>query len=189
MRKIVSAYEKRKKDRIKQLIVGGILVFIMFFSVIGYAFRGKENNEKTTINYNELKFVNQNGFWFLNLENLNFVFKYNPNEIERIDSELKYINNYHGKPLYVSSESNEAELEIYRNLDQIVQRIQPACLDEECDEDENLAVKNCTDNFIIIKKDDVSKIEQEDNCVFISAPQENLTGMTDEFLFKILSIT
>ena len=74
-------------------------------------------------------------------------------------------------------------------MEQIVQRIQPACLDKECDEDENLAVKNCTDNFIIIKKDDVSKIEQEDNCVFISAPQENLTRITDEFLFKILSIT
>jgi len=188
MRKIVSKHSQRKKDRIKQFIVGGVLVFIMLFSILGYAFRGEENDESPKINYNGLEFVNQNEFWFLNLEDLNFIFKYNPNEVERIDSELKYLNNYYGKPLYVSSETNEAELEIYRNLNQIVQRIQPACLKKEkCYE--NLPIKNCTHNFIIIKKDNISKIEQEDNCVFISAPRENLTRITDEFLFKILGIT
>jgi len=191
MRKIISKYEKRKKDRIKQLVVGGFLVFIMLFSILGYAFgafRGKENEDITKINYNGFEFTNQNGFWLLNLGDLNFIFKYNPNEVEKIYSELKYLDNYYNKPLYISSETNEAEFEIYKNLDQVVQRMQPACLEEECDDDENLAVKNCTDNFIIVKKSNISEITQEDNCVFIYGSQENLTRITDEFLFKILGI-
>ncbi|MCK5043517.1 hypothetical protein KAR52_00765 [Candidatus Pacearchaeota archaeon] len=187
MRKITSPRNKRKKDKIKQLAVGGVLIFIMFFSVLGYAFGGGENEDVEKINYNGLEFVNQNGFWFLELGGLDFAFKNNPHEVEKIYSSLNYANNYQSRPLYISSESNEAELEIYRNLNQLVQRIQPACLNKyECVG--NWPVKNCTDNFIIIKEDDISKITQEDNCVFISGPQENLTALADEFLFKILGI-
>lgn len=187
MRKITSKRSQRKKDKIKQFVVGGILIFVMLFSVLGYAFLGRENEDVEKIDYNGFEFVNQNGFWFLDLGDLNFAFKHNPNEVEKIYSSLNYANNYQRKPLYISSESDEAQLEISRNLNQIVQRIQPACLNKyKCEG--NWPVKNCTDNFIIIKKDDISKITQEDNCVFINGPQENLTALADEFLFKILGI-
>ena len=132
-------------------------------------------------------FVSQNSFWFLELGGLDFAFKNNPEQVEKIYSSLNYISNYQSKPLYIFSESDEAELEISRNLNQLVQRIQPACLNKYgCVG--NWPVKNCTDNFIIIKEDDISKITQEDNCVFITGPQENLTALADEFLFKILGI-
>lgn len=187
MRKITSKRNKQKKDKIKQFAVGGVLIFIMFFSVLGYAFGGRENKDIEKIDYNGFEFVNQNGFWFLKLGDLNFVFKNNPNDVEKIYSFLNPINHYQEKPLYLSSESDEATWEISRNLNQIVQRIQPACLNKyECEGD--WPVKNCTDNFIIIKKDDINKITQEDNCVFITGSQENLTALTDEFLFKILGI-
>lgn len=187
MRNIISSKNKRKKDRIKKFAVGGVLIFIMFFSVLGYAFSGRENEDAEKIDYNGFEFVNQNGFWLLNLGSFDFAFKHNPHEVKKIYSLLNPVNNYQGLPLYISSESDEAQLEIARNLNQIVQRIQPACLNKyKCEG--NWPVKNCTDNFIIIKKDDISKITQEDNCVFISGPQENLTMMADEFLFKILGI-
>ena len=189
MRKIISKHTENKRKKRNALIIGMILIFIMFFSVIGYSFRGREDNGVKKIDYNGFEFTKQNDFWFTEIGNFQFVFKYNPNEIERIDSKLKYLENYYEKPLYISSENKDAELEIYRNLDprfnQIVQRIQPACLDgENCTGD--LPVKTCEDNFIIIKESNVSRIIQEENCVFIEGKQENLIKLADEFLFKLL---
>lgn len=182
--------QKQKTDRTKQLILGGALVVVMFFSVLGYAFQGKEDDNSKKITYNGFKFVNQNGFWYLNVGQFQFAFKHNPKEVEKIDSELEYLDNYYGKPIYISSESNEAGAEIYQNLfyrNQIVQRIQFACLDEEeCEE--NLPIKTCLENFIIIKKSNNTEITQNESCVFIEGPLENLTKITDEFLFKILGI-
>ncbi len=201
MRKIISKHEEGRKRKRNQLIVGGVLIFIMFFSVLGYSFRGGDENTKK-INYNGFEFINQNDFWILNTENFYFVFKNNPKQVEEIGGDLEYLENYYDKPLYIYSENSESEIEIYRNLfyqNQIVQRMQSACLDEnitnttlgerivlECDE--NLPIKNCEDNFIIIKEDNNTKITQNKNCVFIFGQQENLTKITDEFLFKILGI-
>jgi len=189
MRKIVSKYKEDKKRKRNQLIVGFVLIFIMFFSVLGYSLGGRDATEDSNkINYNGFEFENQNGFWVLNMGNFDFIFRYNPEQVEKSYSLVNPLNNYYQKPLYVSSESIEAESEIYINLNQIVLRMQPACLEgEEC-EDENMAVKTCADNFIIIRESNFSNIIQEENCVFIKAPQENLTRITDEFLFKILGV-
>ena len=184
MRKIGSKYQEEKRRKRNQLILGFILIFVMFFSVIGYSFQGIVNEDVEEFNYNGFEFTEQNGFWILNQNNINFIFRYNPNEVPKINSELKNLNNYNGKPLYISSESIEAESEIYTNLFQSVERIQNACL-EECDE--NLPIKTCEDNFIIIKEGD-EKIVQDNNCVFITGEINDLTKLSDEFLFKILEI-
>jgi len=190
MRKIISKYKEDKRKRRNGMIIGLILVGIMFFSILGYSLRGKDDNDIKKLNYNGFEFVEQNGFWFTNTENFQLVFKYNPQQIEKIASELKNLNNYYGKTLYISSENSEAESEIYRNLfyqNQIVQRMQSACLEGDiCNE--NLPVKTCEDNFIIIKPDNISEIIQEENCVFIKGEEENLIKITDEFLFKIFGI-
>ncbi len=187
MRKIISKYKEEKRKKRNGMIIGLLLVGVMLFSVLGYAFRGGGNEDIKKLSYNGFEFVEENGFWFTSIENLQFAFKYNPQQIGEINSELKSLDNYYYKPLYISSENSEAELEIYRNLDQIVLRMQPACLDEkECDE--NIPVKTCENNFIIIKKDNNSEITQDENCVFIKGDEENLTKITDEFLFKILGI-
>jgi len=191
MRRIISKHKIDKKKRRNQFIVSGILVFIMFFSVLGYSFGGRENGNIKKINYNGFEFVNQNDFWVLNIKGFNFIFRHNPQEVEKIYSNLNSLDNYLGEPLYIYSENNEAELEIYKNFDprfnSIVQRIQPACfLAEECEE--NWPIKTCEDNFIIIKESNITKIIQDKNCVFIESQKENLTRITDEFLFKILGI-
>jgi hypothetical protein len=54
--------------------------------------------------------------------------------------------------------------------------------------EETLPIKTCEDNFIIIKENNFTNIIQEDNCVFIQGPSENLTMVSDEFLFHILGV-
>ena len=187
MRKISSKETEKKKQKRNQIIVSVILIFVMFFSVLGFAFNGGDNETTNKLNYNGFEFINQNGFWIFEKEAFQFVFRYNPKEVRGIDSEVDYINKYLDKPLYIYSENDEASSEIYNNFDQIVQRMQFACFNEkECDE--NLPTKTCENNFIIITENNVTNITQTDNCVFIEGAQENLTMLTDEFLFKILGI-
>lgn len=189
MRKIVS---KKESNRNKQLFLGGILILVMFGSVFGIVVNsfGQKNNTKT-INYNGFEFIKQNNFWFTNIGDLTFVFKYNPQEVEKINTKVSLLSVYSGKPLYIYSENPEAEAEIIRNLNPranpIIQRMQIACPENtECEDDS--PIKTCENNFIIIKESNLTTITQNEGCVFIEGPQENLTMITDEFLFKILDI-
>ena len=144
-----------------------------------------KGNSNERINYNGFEFTEQNGFWILNKDNTNFIFRFNPNQVEKIDSELKPLANYESKPLYFNSENVLAESEIRTNLAQFVEKMQSACLEEECDESSQ--IRTCENNFIIIREGS-KKISQEGNCVFIEGKTDDLTKLTDEFLFKILGI-
>ena len=140
MRKITSRYKDEKKRKRNLLIVGIVLIIVMFGSVFGVIVGsfGKDKTE-SKIEYNGYEFFNQNDLWYTSIGNFNFVFKYNPNQTKDIETELKYLNNYQNKPLYIYSEDYSAEVEIYRNLfyqNQIVERIQPACFSsEKCEGD------------------------------------------------------
>jgi len=187
MKPIKSKTSEVKKQKRNQLIIGAILIFVMMGSVFGIIVGsfGKENNSK--VEYNGFEFIREGSFWFLELGNFDFRFQYNPNQIEEIDVEINSLNNYYGEPLYFSSENNEASYEIALNLEGIVLRMQNACLNESnCEE--NLPLKTCEDNFIIIKEGNSTSIVQDNNCVFIQAPEEDIIKVSDEFLFHILGI-
>ncbi len=192
MRKITSKKDERRKKTKNQIILGGILIIVMFFSVLGYSFQGRDagsSAQKTS--YNGFEFAKQGEFWFTRIGDFDFVFRNNPSQSKDIsvNSEIKYLNNYYGKPLYVSSDSRMAESEIYSNLGQVVQRMQRACFDaddKKCDE--SLPIKTCRDNFIIIQESNYTEIIQQDSCVFIRGGYGNLTRLTDKFLFKVLGI-
>ena len=199
MKKIRTKYSEAKKQKRNQMIVGIVLIFVMFGSVFGVIVGSfGQNKDNSNIKYNNIKFVEQNDFWFANKGGLNFVFKNNPNQVEKIDVELNYFNSYENKPLYIYSEDYMAELEVSRNFfyqNQIVQRVQSACLDEEADIfnltstcETNSPIKNCEDNFIIIRESNETKIMQNENCVFIQGKKENLIKITDEFLFNVFGI-
>ena len=189
MRKIISKETETKKQRRMQLIIGILLILIMALSTIGYSMNNQEDNSEKII-YNEIEFVKEDNLWNVNLGDFQFGFLYNPTETEEIESDLNYLNEYDGLPLYIYSENSNAMTEIYRNLfyyNQIVERVQEACPEGEiCNEE--IPIKNCTNNFIIIKKSEISEVRQEDNCVFISGKDEDLAKITDEFLFKISGI-
>ena len=187
MRKFISKNEREKGTKRKQIIMGVALTFLMIFGILGFALQGGggqgDENSLDNVVYNGYEFINQNGLWVLGT----FTFKYTPQQVEDIGFNLKDINNYQGKPVYIYSESEEAWSEINVNLGQIVQRVQNACIENEnCSG--NFPVKTCEDNFIIIKENNNSMITQDNNCVYIEGLQENLTKLADQFLFKILGI-
>jgi len=177
-------------------IVGGILIFVMLFSTLGYSLQsggstkdGSNTDTSIKVNYNNYEFNYQNNYWVLQLGDFIFGFAYNPKQTENVTiaENIGTISKYSGQPLYISSVSPSAEQEIYRNLDQIVLRRQYACLEgENCTGD--YPTKTCDDNFIIIKQDIVDSIIQENNCVYIIGKYDDLPKLTDEFLFKTMGI-
>jgi len=193
MRKIINREQKDKKTKRKQLVVGLILIGVMIFGSLGYAFNGWDSENSEKINYNGISFVKDNsGYWDFNIQGSEFMTKYNPKETENL-SFFSYtnINDYLNKPLYFVSEFNEPNFEISRNLKDSVLRIQNACLSKDnCLGD--FPIKNCSvDNIIIVREpleNESENIYSDENCVFITADAENQTLYADVFLFKVLGI-
>jgi hypothetical protein len=189
MRKITSKKLEERRNRKIQLVVGGLLILIMILSTVGYSFNSQRDNSEKII-YNGKQFIKENNLWYTEIGNFKFSFFYNPTEIANRELVLNYLNRYDNLPLYIYSENSDATMEIYRNLfysNRIVQRVQEACLKgEKCGGE--IPIKDCTNNFIIIKKSDINEIRQEENCVFILGKDEELVKITDEFLFKITGI-
>ena len=190
VRKIISKEEYEKKRKRNQLIVGFILIGVMVFGTLGYAFESNNDDASTSTNkidYNGFEFVKQNDYWTTEIEGTEFIFKYNPEQVNGTNGKFNSLSKYSQKPLYIYSENEMASFEVVRNVQPFVQRVQKACFEQKnCGND--LPLKNCTNNFIIIKESESEKIEQKENCVFIEGKKEELTKLSDEFLFKILGI-
>ena len=188
IRKIISKSEQEKKRKRNLLIIGIILIFVMFGSVFGIVVGsfGQNFSGKNKAEYNGYEFYNENGLWKVSIGDADFIFKHYPTETKNITSVLKNINNYYNKPLYVYSEDVNSEIEVYRNLQQISARIQPACFNKEnCTGD--FPLKTCADNFIIIENG-TEEVAQIENCVYIKGEKQDLSELTDSFLYNIIGI-
>ncbi len=192
LKKIITKEEKDRKLKRNQLFLGFILIAIMIFSTLGFAFSNNNISSSNVVNYKNVKFVQDSGYWKFNVNNIEFLTLYNPTEIEDINflGNLT-LNDYSDKPLYFFGERGDHNLEIERNLlDRFILRISPACIDsEKCEQD--LPVKNCKDDYIIVYKvanNEEEKIYQENKCVYIIADVKNQGKYADVFLFKLLGL-
>ena len=188
MRKVNSRANEKKIRRRNQFLVGGLLIFVMLFSTMGYAFQGQDNSSSSKkIIYNGFEFVYQNGYWNLEKNGLEFFFRINPENITNPEGAVNLISNYYSKPLYLSSTNSIANSQIHRNLNQVVMRMQFACEENKtCEGD--IPTKTCSSNFIIIEEAHESEITQVENCVYIRGPQNKLAELTDSFILKILEV-
>ncbi|HOW37136.1 MAG TPA: hypothetical protein PLK34_02720 [Candidatus Pacearchaeota archaeon] len=201
MRKIVSVREVEKRSKRNQLIVGIILVSLLLFSVLGYAFQGRDNSDNSSeqeensgkFTYNGFEFTYQNGFWATDYLESFLLFAYSPTEGQLIGFQEmnKSLEDYSGKTVYIYSNNlnnTAAETELKMNLLAITKDVTEVCLQGEVCEDENLPIKTCEDNVIIIRESSEQKLDYNQNCVIISGKQESLIRLVDEFLFKLFKI-
>jgi len=193
MRRIKSKKEESKKEKRNQIILVTILVVVLLGSTFGVVVNsfGNSNNEENEINYQGNEFIYQNGFWIFEVEEFVFYFLNTPYETEGVvvkNNVSKKISDYYNVPVYIYSENSDAEIEIYRNLYSLAERIQETCVEGiECS-DETLPVKTCENNLIIIQESETNEVIQRRNCVYIYGEKENLIKTSDEFLFRLLNI-
>jgi len=191
MRKIVTREERERKSKINQLILGMILILVMVFGTIGFAFSDNEaEGGLEIVNYGGIDFIREIDYWSFNIQGYDFLTKHNPREVEDI-SYLSYssLQNYNGMPLYYAGETGEGLLEIERNLGgRFALRVSNACIDgKNCEGD--YPVKNCSeDNIVVVDVGEKEQIYEEENCVFIFASYQNQTRYVDAFLFNLLGI-
>lgn len=184
MRKLVSKREEEKNRRRNQFIVGGVLIFLMLFATLGYAFQSwtgdaSSQGNSATISYNGFEFSDAGGFWTLSGEGTSYIFRYNPQQVQEIPSKVNSLTGYSNGTLYLYSESVQAEGEIRNNLNQHVQDIEKI---------ESVSEADCAkENAIIIRKGPAG-IRQEGRCVYVTGPESEMTKITDEFLFRVLGI-
>ncbi|MBS3075651.1 hypothetical protein J4429_04295 [Candidatus Pacearchaeota archaeon] len=196
IKNIMTREEQAKKTKRNQLIIGILLILLMAMSTVGYALSTRENkdNVNNKFRYNGIDFIKNSEYWYFNSNGQEFATRYNPKETENISVGFLYLklNDYLNEPLYFVGNFPDANYELKRNLYPFASRIQDACINSINCSIENLPLKNCSsDNLIIIKepvKSDKERINQEGKCIFISANLENQTIYTDAFLFKILGI-
>jgi hypothetical protein len=190
MRKIMTREERKGKETRNKVIVSLILVGLLVLSTAGYAFYQTGKGKVKKLDYRGVKFVlDEDSLWHFSISGQEFSTTYNPKQTENISGFLSLnLQNYVGKPLYFSYNSNRQGIEeITKNIARFVLRVQFACLDG-CQED--LPVKNCTDtdNIIVTKNINETLIKQENNCVYILAREDDAVRAADAFIFKILGI-
>jgi hypothetical protein len=193
MKKILTSNEKAKKGKFNQIILGFFLIAIMLFSTLGYALGGKEaKDSKEVIQYKDIEFTRTTGYWNFNLNNQEFNTLFNPEELIDIQAPIQTnLQNYNQQPLYLVGGITESSLEIIRNLNPFLLRVNNACLSEvDCNGD--FPIKNqSTDNILIIQEpseDEEERIYQQEKAIFIIASTENQTRYVDAVFFKILGI-
>ncbi|MBU1252408.1 MAG: hypothetical protein KJ905_03645 [Nanoarchaeota archaeon] len=197
MKKLISRHEKEKNQKRNQVVVGFALVLVMLFSVVGYAFQSGLNSgddsdnqgTENSVTYKGVEFSQINGFWVAG----GFSFSYNPQEIEsffpKVSNDLIGAASYQDVPLYIYSENTDAETEIRANLVRISSKVNDACIEgTECLGGLPLKTCNGEDRLIVIKEGTEGTVRQENNCVFIEGPKEDILALADGFLFKILEV-
>ena len=189
IRKIVTKTDKEKVERRNQTIMTVGIVLLFLFSTAGFAFfSGQKEDTIKNIEYNGYEFIlTENGYWYTEIESQQFGFQYSPLETEDIPVPPVSLGTYASQPLYFDSENAAATSEIARNLQNYVSRIGEACIEEEnCKED--LPIKNCSENIIIINYSNDTAIKVDENCVFIEGNSEELVRETDAFLYKLIGV-
>lgn len=191
MRKIITKKDKEKRDKRNILIIGIILMSILLFGTIGFAFGNSDNKEVyEKIEYNNINFIKNNYGWNFIINENEFITQYNPLETKDIIVPIFFgIEQYKEQPLYLIGNYQLANSEIAKNIERFTLRVRAGCLDENCSID--APIKNCfEDNIISIREPNKEKerIYNEGKCIFIVAENQNQTKYVDAFLFKLLDI-
>jgi len=184
MKRIQTVQVKERKARRNKIVVGGVLVFLMVFSTLGYSLMNNSNESKSKVNEAGLDFYKINGLWKTTIEEQVFGFVYLPSEVENVSVEGIYdLGAYINQPLYFVG-VNEAAPEILNNLQRYILRYQEACLNESsCGED--LPLKDCRSNIISYEAGNDTKVYKNESCVYLVG---DAIKAADAFLYETLNI-
>lgn len=190
MRPLENPHIKQKREQRRKVILTIVLLGILLFSSIGYAFQSRSEDLTRTITYNSFRFTEQQGLWVLQNQYVFLATLHTPYEILNATERNEFtIADYTNVAVYLSGMLGSGSDEIVRNLQSSAERIQPVCVSGFTCNEESLPVKDCSrDKVIIFVESDTAKITTQNQCVIISGTPEQSTRLADEFLFGIFNI-
>jgi hypothetical protein len=176
MKKIMTKSELAKKKNRMKMLVGGTLIFLMFFSTIAFVFTfaGFGGGLPGTEDY---YFDGQ--YWVLQSGGQVFYFNNHRDEVRDVPIEMQStLLDFSGRPLYIDSERDEITILVSTNLARYALRTQEACYGE-CEGD--LPRVGCDENLIVWMAGEEESVRQEDKCIFIEGNRA-----ADAFLYRVL---
>lgn len=184
--------DEEKRQKKNQMIIGITLTLLMIFSVFGIIVNSMGTTEEgETLNYRGLELIDQGSHYQLTIGDYQFYLSENPNTLPKLDYDMNItttITKYASAPLYIDSTNYQASREIVQNIQGYALRIQEACINEEDCPSEDVPIKTCDDNVIVIRESEENRIYEEQSCVYIEGREEDLLKLTDTFILKILGI-
>ncbi len=181
MKRIQTAEEVEKKQRVVKLVAGSVLIFLMVFSTAGFALNGIGGNSDSEEISEEVYF--DGNYWIYNLGNQQFYFNNKLEDTSEVSVDISSkLNDFSQKSMYIDSENVEAFSEISNNLGRYSSRVQEACYGE-CERD--IPEKDCSENLIIFEEGVERKVTQKDNCIFIEGDLLSV----DAFLYEVLGFS
>ncbi len=183
---------KREKNS-KKVVLTVIIAFIMITSVIGFVTMREEknNNVGDKISYNGYDFIKVEEGWLVNINKRQFVFRYNPKELENID--VNYV--FNANKLYIAYDASNTDQNIKYFVDKLtsifelvgIRPVQACISEEKCP---NIPIVDCKSNnkMIEIKKSEESKISLEDNCLLMEGSVDYLDKATEKIVYKLLGV-
>ncbi|UZE93862.1 MAG: hypothetical protein IB618_03820 [Candidatus Pacearchaeota archaeon] len=207
MQPLKSKAGKEAKKKRSQLIIGLFIVFLMVFSVVGYAFlSGTKPEQQGQETYNSYVFIDTPEGWKtqISIESKSYTITtaFLPQELENITIQgTPLLNAFKGKTVYIIANNlseRQAAISLYSNLNKIVFRMQLACSEEEsetefCLENE-LPIKSCDDATLEITIVEIKETENEpivnykNNCLIIEGKGTDLVRATEKSVFIIFGI-
>jgi len=156
------------------------MLVILLGSTAGYAFlsfdSGGSDSGGTNVNGQE---QDVSGKWILDVNGQKVYITNSKNDVENISVNVGITSrDFAGKTVYISSDSPLAYSELAYPLSAYTSRTQEACYGK-CDK--NLPEKNCNNSLIVFRQNEVEKITQSDNCIFISGSLREV----DAFIYKL----
>jgi hypothetical protein len=180
MKRIRTSEEIARKKRINTIIISSVMLLLLVFSTIGFAFVSQPSygNDDISEDYN----VDQTGRVYVDYQGLRIELLSSYDEIIDVRYEVDLIPAiYNGQTVYIASE-NEG---IYQQLLNVfgrgvASRVQRACYGP-CEDD--LPEKECNDMLIVWRENIEQKVSQEENCIFIDGDLRAV----DAFVYNLFS--
>lgn len=178
MRKIGSDKEDERKRKRNVLLISLFILFVLLIGTIGYGFLSKTDYANQDETSQKIRYTGSS--WIVNINGQDYQFSNSPDSVSNISVNIDgNLASYVSSPLYIASDNNAVNVEIYSALNRHISRIQNACYGP-CEKD--LPEKDCTENLIVWKDSPENKVFQTDKCIFI----EGDLAAVDAFLYKFL---
>lgn len=198
---------KEAKTRKRNMLIGFFIIFLMVFSVVGYAFLDGSFNESQKIKYNGYEFtISDSGYWQTKVKiseqdktiQTNFL----PTDLENISFNGNILlSDFQNKIVYYITNNTADEINAIRTLDTEISnyylRAQLACSEENenLSHCEKLPIKSCDDansNMLIIELNSIenstTNINYKNYCLKISGQGIDLTKAAEKIIFKSYGI-
>ena len=176
------------------LILVVFIVFIMITSAIGFIYTPKDNND---LNQNSISYKGHNfqlttdNRYVFDLNGNQIIFDNNPSDLDSINLPIFQITQ---DKVYLIFNPGERDNNLDYSMSKLAYTLQNkgirtvlACSKEEnCDAE--LPIKDCENEAFYFKKDNITKIYKDNNCVVLQGDSININKYVDKLDLALIGV-